>query len=192
MASEAIDNTGTIFGKQGKLFENTGESTDIALMVDALAQEESSPWDASRIRDALVIEAGVDPATAEGIALEGMLRADNEREAARQLERRGLAVIEVRSGEAGSGRRRPGGVCRLRLSAWPGCCCRAAYRRAGWAWSFSCRRCRSKRRGRRQAMPGSTCSMSVRGLQLSSVRRGTRCSTIPGPVTAPKRMPVCA
>ena len=69
MASEAIDNTGTIFGKQGKLFENTGESTDIALMVDALAQEESSPWDASRIRDALVIEAGVDPATAEGIAL---------------------------------------------------------------------------------------------------------------------------
>lgn len=45
---------------------------------------------------------------AEGIALEGMLRADNEREAARQLERRGLAVIEVRSGEAGSGRRRHG------------------------------------------------------------------------------------
>ena len=39
-------------------------------MVDALAQEESSPWDASRIRDALIIEAGVDPATAEGIALE--------------------------------------------------------------------------------------------------------------------------
>lgn len=45
---------------------------------------------------------------AEGIALEGMLRADNEREAARQLERRGLAVIEVRSGEAGAGRRRHG------------------------------------------------------------------------------------
>lgn len=71
MANEAtIEGNGTLFGKQGKLFENVGESTDIALMVDALAQEESSPWDASRIRDALVIEAGVDPATAEGIALE--------------------------------------------------------------------------------------------------------------------------
>ena len=42
----------------------------------------------------------------DGIALEGMLRADNERDAARQLERRGLAVIEVRSGEAGARSRR--------------------------------------------------------------------------------------
>jgi general secretion pathway protein F len=43
---------------------------------------------------------------AEGISLEGMLRADSEREAARQLERRGLSVIEVRSGEAGARERR--------------------------------------------------------------------------------------
>ena len=40
---------------------------------------------------------------AEGISLEGMLRANNEREAARALERRGLSVIEVRSGEAFAG-----------------------------------------------------------------------------------------
>ena len=66
MADELINN----FGRQGHLFENPGESTDLALMVDALAQEERSPWDASRIRDALIIEAGTDPATAEGIALE--------------------------------------------------------------------------------------------------------------------------
>ena len=45
---------------------------------------------------------------AEGISLEGMLRANNEREAARALERRGLSVIEVRSGEAGSGKERRG------------------------------------------------------------------------------------
>ncbi len=38
----------------------------------------------------------------EGISLEGVLRADNERDAARQLERRGLSVVEVRSGEAGA------------------------------------------------------------------------------------------
>ena len=44
---------------------------------------------------------------AEGISLEGMLRADNEREVARQLERRGLSVVEVRSGEA-AGRERRG------------------------------------------------------------------------------------
>ena len=60
----------TAFGKQAQLFGSTGESTDLALMVDALAQEERTPWDASRIRDALIIEAGVDPATAESIALE--------------------------------------------------------------------------------------------------------------------------
>ncbi|WP_303321769.1 anaerobic ribonucleoside-triphosphate reductase [Cloacibacillus evryensis] len=66
MVEELMNN----FGRQGHLFENKGESTDLALMVDALAQEERSPWDASRIRDALIIEAGTDPATAEGIALE--------------------------------------------------------------------------------------------------------------------------
>ena len=43
---------------------------------------------------------------AEGVSLEGMLRANNEREAARALERRGLAVIEVRSGEFGARERR--------------------------------------------------------------------------------------
>lgn len=70
MANDALHGSGSFFGKQGKVFEKHGESTDLALMVDALAQEESSPWDASRIRDALIIETGVDPATAEGIALE--------------------------------------------------------------------------------------------------------------------------
>ena len=70
MGIEPVMDTESYFGKQGHLFENTGESTDLALMVDALAQEESSPWDASRIRDALIIEAGLDPATAGGIALE--------------------------------------------------------------------------------------------------------------------------
>ena len=58
------------FGRQEQLFAGNGESTDLALMVDALAQEERSPWDASRIRDALMVEAGTDPATAESIALE--------------------------------------------------------------------------------------------------------------------------
>lgn len=58
------------YRRQGRLFENNGESTDLALMVDALAQEERSPWDASRIRDALMVEAGTDPATAESIAIE--------------------------------------------------------------------------------------------------------------------------
>ena len=43
---------------------------------------------------------------AEGISLEGMLRANNEREAARALERRGLSVIEVRSGEVDGKQRR--------------------------------------------------------------------------------------
>ena len=37
---------------------------------------------------------------AEGIGLEGVLRANNEREAARQLERRGLAVVELSAGDA--------------------------------------------------------------------------------------------
>ena len=43
----------------------------------------------------------------EGISLEGVLRANSEREAARQLERRGLAVVELSAGDATS-RRRPG------------------------------------------------------------------------------------
>lgn len=60
MANDALQEPVSFFGRQGKLFEKQGESTDLALMVDALAQEESSPWDASRIRDALIIEAGVD------------------------------------------------------------------------------------------------------------------------------------
>ena len=44
----------------------------------------------------------------EGVSLEGMLRASNEREAARALERRGLSVIEVRTGEGGTGKERRG------------------------------------------------------------------------------------
>lgn len=43
---------------------------------------------------------------AEGLALQGVLRAVNERDAARQLERRGLAVVELRSGEGGGKERR--------------------------------------------------------------------------------------
>ena len=67
MADELINN----FGRQGHLFENPGESTDLALMVDALAQEERSPWDASRIRDALIIEAGNRPPPPGGCAPSG-------------------------------------------------------------------------------------------------------------------------
>lgn len=70
MANEAAKETETIFGRQNRLFNESGESTDLALMVDALAQEESTPWNAGRIRDTLILEAGVDPATAEGIAIE--------------------------------------------------------------------------------------------------------------------------
>lgn len=70
MINEEAKEAETMFGRQRGLFGEAGESTDLALMVDALAQEESSPWNAGRIRDALIIEAGVDPATAEGIALE--------------------------------------------------------------------------------------------------------------------------
>ena len=44
----------------------------------------------------------------DGVSLEGMLRANNEREAARALARRALSVIEVRSGEAGGGNERRG------------------------------------------------------------------------------------
>lgn len=70
MTNKAANGADTIFSRQRGLFGGSGESTDIALMVHALAQEESSPWNAGRIRDALIIEAGVDPATAEAIALE--------------------------------------------------------------------------------------------------------------------------
>ena len=55
-------------GQQMMMFPSTGESTDLALLVDALAKEESSPWDGERIRDALVIEAGVEPMIAAEIA----------------------------------------------------------------------------------------------------------------------------
>ncbi|MDO4988372.1 MAG: anaerobic ribonucleoside-triphosphate reductase [Synergistes sp.] len=58
-----------LYGRQQSLFGD-GESTDLALMVDALAQEERTPWNVSRIRDALMLEAGADPATAETIARE--------------------------------------------------------------------------------------------------------------------------
>lgn len=57
-------------GRQGVMFFPGGESTDLALMVDALAHEDRSEWDAGRIRDALVREAGVDPAMAGEIASE--------------------------------------------------------------------------------------------------------------------------
>ena len=60
----------SVFRKQRQLFDDVRESTDIALMVDALAQEETSPWDARRIRDALIVETGVNPAIAESIAIE--------------------------------------------------------------------------------------------------------------------------
>ena len=32
-------------GQQMMMFPSAGESTDLALLVDALAKEESSPWD---------------------------------------------------------------------------------------------------------------------------------------------------
>ncbi len=57
-------------GQQMMMFPSAGESTDLALLVDALAKEESSPWDGERIRDALVIEAGVEPMIAAEIASE--------------------------------------------------------------------------------------------------------------------------
>ena len=61
----------------------------------------------------------------DGVSLEGMLRATNEREAARALERRGLSVIEVRSGEAGGKGERRGRLLhaeRLRAHAAAGRC----------------------------------------------------------------------
>ena len=57
-------------GRQMVMFSPGGESTDLALMVDALAHEETQPWHPSRIRDALVKEAGVEPGLAGEIASE--------------------------------------------------------------------------------------------------------------------------
>jgi len=57
-------------GRQMLIFPGRAESTDLAFMVDALAQEDQSPWNASRIRDALVKEAGVEPSVAGEIAAE--------------------------------------------------------------------------------------------------------------------------
>lgn len=57
------------FLRQGRLFDFE-DSTDVVLMVDALGQGESYEWNPTRIRDALIIEAGVEPATAEEISVE--------------------------------------------------------------------------------------------------------------------------
>ncbi|GAB6280608.1 MAG: anaerobic ribonucleoside-triphosphate reductase [Thermovirga sp.] len=57
-------------GKQMLIFSGKEESTDLALMVEALGQEDRSAWDAARIRDVLVVEAGVDPSVAGEIASE--------------------------------------------------------------------------------------------------------------------------
>jgi len=56
------------YGRQNRLFSD--DSTDVALMVDALGQGESYAWDSTRIRDALIIEAGVSPTVAETISIE--------------------------------------------------------------------------------------------------------------------------
>ncbi len=56
--------------RQMVMFAPRGESTDLALMVDALAHEETHPWNAERIRDALVKEAGVEPGLAGELAAE--------------------------------------------------------------------------------------------------------------------------
>ncbi|MBC7078823.1 MAG: anaerobic ribonucleoside-triphosphate reductase, partial [Synergistales bacterium] len=57
-------------GKQKHIINTGVESTDLALMVDAPSREESHPWDMTRIVNALVTEAGVDPNTAMSIAAE--------------------------------------------------------------------------------------------------------------------------
>ena len=57
------------FAKQSRLFDSD-EATDVVLMVDALGQGESYEWDNTRIRDVLIIEAGVNPQVAEAIAYE--------------------------------------------------------------------------------------------------------------------------
>jgi ribonucleoside-triphosphate reductase len=69
------------YGKQQFLFDR-GESTDLALMVETHSKDERCPWDAARIRDALIREAGVDPDTALSIAAEieeEVLRCGKER-----------------------------------------------------------------------------------------------------------------
>jgi len=57
-------------GGRHRHLPSAGESTDLALMVDALGHEERYGWDPARIRDALVVEAGVDPEVAASIASE--------------------------------------------------------------------------------------------------------------------------
>ena len=57
-------------GRQLVMFAPGGESTDLALMVDALGSEETQPWHPVRIRDALVREAGVEPGLAGELASE--------------------------------------------------------------------------------------------------------------------------
>jgi ribonucleoside-triphosphate reductase len=52
------------------MFAPRGEATDLALMVDALGHEETHPWNAERILEALVKEAGVEPGLAGEIAAE--------------------------------------------------------------------------------------------------------------------------
>ena len=56
-------------GGQRFLFDRP-ESTDLALMVEAHSKDECSPWDAGKIKDALIREAGVDPEVAFSIAAE--------------------------------------------------------------------------------------------------------------------------
>jgi len=62
--------------KQGVFFTSSGdivnaqESTDLLLMVEALSGEEQAPWDLTKIRDAMIREAGVEPSLAEEIAIE--------------------------------------------------------------------------------------------------------------------------
>jgi len=64
------DNAEGLAGRQMHLFAGRSESTDLLLMVDALGQEERSPWKAERIQKALIVEAGVDPQMAGEIAAE--------------------------------------------------------------------------------------------------------------------------
>ncbi len=56
--------------KQKFIFPDIAEITDIALMVDTYTQEEKLSWDATRIRDALIRETGLDPYLATEIARE--------------------------------------------------------------------------------------------------------------------------
>ncbi|MBO8153441.1 anaerobic ribonucleoside-triphosphate reductase [Thermovirga sp.] len=62
--------------RQGLFFNSSGdfvhnqESTDLILMVEALSGEEQAPWDLTKIRNAMIREAGVEPSLAEEIAIE--------------------------------------------------------------------------------------------------------------------------